>query len=313
MLNQLPEISAPHPPHILKTFFPLLDRYGDLQSEVSFRLLTDDVCRWVNYNPVSWEPYKAQPEEVIRNTSSRDLPGIFVAISEGKAVQDGAVIMCCKSMESVSYIDHIEAAGLSPVYIHLYRDGRDVALSFIKAVVGPKHIYMLAKKWKQDQEEALAAKKIIPSDRFVSLCYEDLLEDPETVLQSLCQSLQVTYRNDMLKYFESGESRRTAHAGKMWENLEKPVLSSNSRKFLKGFTREQLIIFESVAGDILDALGYPLVTTREEHIDKFSEVQIKVFETENKNLIAAALAGADPEDLRKRKPQEELLREILNR
>ena len=117
----------------------------------------------------------------------------------------------------------------------------------------------------------------------------------------------------MLKYFESGESRRTAHAGKMWENLEKPVLSSNSRKFLKGLTREQLIIFESVAGDMLDALGYPLITNREERIDKFSDDQIKLFETENKNLIAAALAGADPEDLRKRKPQEELLREILKR
>jgi len=313
MLNQLPEISAPHPPHILKTFFPLLDRYGDLQSEGSFRMLTEDVCRWVNCNPVSWEPYFAQPDVVIRNSRSRDLPGIFVAISEGKTVLDGADIMCCKSMESVSYIDRIEAAGLSPVYIHLYRDGRDVALSFMKAVVGPKHIYMLAKKWRQDQEEALAAKKIIPSDRFVSLCYEDLLEDPERVLQALCSNLQVTYRGEMLRYFESGESRKTAHAGKMWENLEKPVLSSNRQKFLKGLTREQLVIFESVAGDMLEGLGYALVTTHEERIDKFSPDMVESFEAENKNLISAALQGADAEDLRKRKPQEELLKEILNR
>jgi hypothetical protein len=31
MLNQLPEISAPHPPHILKTFFPLLPLYGNIE------------------------------------------------------------------------------------------------------------------------------------------------------------------------------------------------------------------------------------------------------------------------------------------
>lgn len=313
MLNQLPEISAPHPPHIFKTFFPLLDRYKNLQSEDAFRMLTNDVCRWVNCNPVSWEPYIAQPDVVLKETQSRDLPGIFAAISEGKAVQDGADVMCCKSMESVSYIDRIEASGLRPVYIHLYRDGRDVALSFMKAVVGPKHIYMLARKWQQDQAEALAAKSIIPPERFVSLCYEDLLEDPVGILKSLCHKLQVTYDAAMLNYFESGESRRTAHAGKMWENLEKPVLRSNSQKFLKGLTREQLIIFESVAGDMLNALGYSLVTNLEERIDKFSDGQIRFFEAENKNLIAVALAGADTEDLRRRKPQEELLKEILNR
>jgi hypothetical protein len=40
---------------------------------------------------------------------------------------------------------------------------------------------------------------------------------------------------------------------------------------------------------------------------------VESFEAENKNLISAALQGADAEDLRKRKPQEELLKEILNR
>jgi hypothetical protein len=313
MLNQLPEISAPHPPHILKTFFPLLDRYEDLTADAGFRLLATDVCRWVNCNPVSWEPYVANPDDILTRLQSRDLPGIFAAISEGKAKKDGAEIMCCKSMESVSYIDRIEGAGLRPVYIHLYRDGRDVALSFMKAVVGPKHIYTLAHKWKQDQQEALAAKEYIPAERFVSLRYEDLLENPEAVLQSLCRSLRVNYHADMLRYFESGESKKTAHAGKMWENLERPILSANRQKFMTGLTTEQLVIFESVAGDILVSLGYSLVTSPEERTEKFTGDQIKFFEAENKRLIAAALAEADPEDLRKRRPQEELLREILNR
>lgn len=313
MLNQLPEISAPHPPHILKTFFPLLDRYGDLTANAGFRLLVTDVCRWVNCNPVSWEPYVANPDEILLSLQSRDLPGIFATISEGKAKKDGAEIMCCKSMETVSYIDRIEHSGFKPVYIHLYRDGRDVALSFMKAVVGPKHIYMLAQKWKQDQQEALAAKEYIPAERFVSLRYEDLLENPEEVLQKLCGSLGVIYRADMLRYFESGESKRTAHAGKMWENLERPLLSTNSQKFLKGLTRAQLAIFESVAGDVLLSLGYDLVTSEEERTNTFTDDQIKSFEAENKSLISAALSDADPEDLRKRKAQEDLLKEILNR
>ena len=30
MLNELPEIAAPHPPHILQRMMPLVPRYGDL-------------------------------------------------------------------------------------------------------------------------------------------------------------------------------------------------------------------------------------------------------------------------------------------
>lgn len=313
MLNQLPEISAPHPPHILKTFFPLLSRYGDLSVNDNFLMLVNDVCDWVNCNPVAWDPYVANPDRIASDVRSKDLLGIFMALSEAKAIADGAVIVCCKSMESVSYVRQIEAAGLYPVYIHLYRDGRDVALSFMKAVVGPKHIYSLARKWRQDQLEAMEAKSIIPPERFVSLRYEELIENPEIVLKNLCDALKVPYRSEMLNYFEAGESKRTAHAGKMWENLEKPVMASNRQKFLKGLSKEQLIIFESVAGDMLFQLGYDLVTTDLERRDKFSAEEVEAFELGNKKLIQQALSTADPEDLKKRKPQEDLLKKIMNR
>ena len=313
MLNQLPEISAPHPPHILKTFVPLLERYGDLSIGSNLTSLTNDVCRWVNCNPVSWEPYVAIPEKVIASARSKDLLGIFISISEAKAKTDNAEIFCCKSMESVSYINQIEESGLRPIYIHLYRDGRDVSLSFMKAVVGPKHIYALACKWRQDQLEALAAKSIIPDDRFVTLKYEDLISNPGQVLRGLCEDLQVTFRDEMLNYFEAGESRRTAHAGKMWENLEKPVLATNSQKFLKGLSKEQLAIFESVAGDVLQELGYNLFSNEADRSKTYTSEEIGFFESENKRLIREALLRADPEDLNKRKPQEDLLKEILNR
>lgn len=313
MLNQLPEISAPHPPHILKTFFPLLSKYGDLSAEANFSALVRDVCDWVNCNPVSWEPYSAQPDQVLAMVRSRDLLGIFIALSEAKAGADGAEVICCKSMESVSYIPQIEAAGLRPVYIHLFRDGRDVALSFMKAVVGPKHIYSLARKWRQDQLEALEAKSVTPSGRFISLRYEDLIESPEITLKNLCALLQVPYRTEMLNYFEAGESKRTAHAGRMWENLEKPVMTSNRQKFLKGLNREQLIIFESVAGDVLRRLDYELVTDESERRNHFTTDETDHFESENKRLIQLSLASAEPEDLKKRKPQEDLLKQIMNR
>lgn len=47
MLNQHPLITAPHPPHILQRFLPLLESYGDLMHENNFDLLVDDICRLI--------------------------------------------------------------------------------------------------------------------------------------------------------------------------------------------------------------------------------------------------------------------------
>lgn len=312
MLNQLPELSAPHPPHILKTFIPLLPGYGDLQKTENLEQLTTDVCEWVNSNPVSWAPFVADPVVVARQRKSEDLLGTFVAISEGKAYSEGAEIWCCKSMETVAYVDLLERSGLKPLYIHLFRDGRDVALSFMKAVVGPKHIYALAKKWEFEQRLALQLSKDMPQDRFFSLKYEDLIDQPEAELKRLCTAIGVPFREEMLSYFQSGESERTARAGRMWENLSKPVMSANKEKFIRELTPEQLEIFEQVAGDMLTQLGYRRVTSAEVH-KVFTTEQLDLFDRENKRLMEVSFLQADPEDLRRRKPQEDLLTEILKR
>lgn len=312
MLNQLPEISAPHPPHVLKTFVPLLNRYGNLDVAENLQRLAGDVCDWINSNPVPWSPFVAEPERAISQSRSADLLGIFVALSEAKARHDKAKWWCCKSMESVAYTHLIEAAGLKPVYIHLFRDGRDVALSFLKAVVGPKHIFHLAKKWREDQEQALQLKALVPGHRFISLRYEDLIATPEPILRSLCASLQLDFKPEMLNYFESAESKNTSRAGKMWENLQKPVLSGNKQKFLSEMTREDLALFEGIAGDMLTRLGYELHTSPAEWI-RPDEEQIKSFDAENKRRMQEVGKTADPKDLERRRPQEELYKKISTR
>jgi len=312
MLNQLPGISAPHPPHILKTFVPLLPGYGDLRQPEHLRLLVSDVCRWVNANPVSWAPYVAEPGTVLNTMTSEGIVGIFAAISQGKALSDGADTWCCKSMESVAFTELIESAGLQPIYIYLFRDGRDVALSFMKAIVGPKHIYSLATKWAEEQRLALRLKNQVPDERFISIRYEDLITNPEAELRRLCSGLRVEFSASMLDYSGSDESRRTADAGKMWENLNKPVLKDNTRKFMSGLSEKQLLIFEQIAGDVLKDLGYDGVTDAD-HGMEFTAEERAGFLTAENELQRQARTDADPRDLERRRPQELILKEILER
>src|SRR5438445_5132235 len=77
MLNELPEIAAPHPPHILQRMMPLVPRYGDLGKNKTFSLLVDDVCRLVERNPVPWEGVVLSRKDVAARCRNRNLVGLL--------------------------------------------------------------------------------------------------------------------------------------------------------------------------------------------------------------------------------------------
>lgn len=313
MLNQLPEISAPHPPHILKTFFPLLPNYGDLNKPANFKVLVQDVCRWVNVNPVPWEGITFYAEEIISQCKRNTLMELFQKIYEQKALHDQALFWCCKSMESVYYVDEIERSGIGPFYIYIYRDGRDVALSFMNAIVGPKHIYYLAKKWENEQRLSLLAEEKVGPERFIRIQYEELIHSPHMVMKSLCNSLAVSFTNEVFEYFHSEESINTANSGQMWKNVVKPIMSDNHDKFRREFTEEQLRIFERVAGSTLHQLGYAPLFWPDISANGFSERELAKFKAESEAQYHKVLEQVEIEDLNRRKPQVELLHQIMSR
>lgn len=313
MLNQLPEISAPHPPHILKTFFPIVKQYGDLNVASNFLLLAHDVCEWVNVNPVPWEGVTFNAGDIVKQCRDRTLLELFVRIYEAKARHDNAKYWCCKSMESVNYIEQIENAGINPFYIYMFRDGRDVALSFLKAIVGPKHVYYLAKKWKEEQKLALQARELIGPSRFISVRYEELIHNPRKVIKEMCAVLGVSFSDEVFAYYNSHESVNTAISGQMWKNVVKPIMPDNHDKFKREFTNDQLVIFERVAGEVLDSLGYEAIFWPDVSREPFTAAELVSFQHAAGEEYSKVMHNAGQEELERRKPQEDLLQRILKR
>lgn len=310
MLDGIEQITAPHPPHILQRFIPLLPYYGDLSDQANFYQLAADVCELVRVNPVPWADITIDTEQIVKECSRPTLYELFRVIYETAARHTGASFWLCKSMKNMFYSEGIESTGIHPYYIYLYRDGRDVALSFQKAIVGEKHIYALAQNWKKDQEEALRLKEHTPENHFFMLNYETLIACPEETMRELCAFLQVPYADKAMEYYKSRESENTAVAGKMWSNVTKPILKDNTNKFLRELSSEDICIFESVAGDALLQLGYRLCTPAGQLRKRFSEEELSRFSEDNSQLKKAFMQQADAEDMEKRRPQEELITRI---
>ncbi len=313
MLNQLPEIAAPHPPHILQRIMPLVPSYGDLSDDHNFSQLVDDVCRLVELNPVLWEGVVLDRKDIARRCGERSVPAIHGAVYDVCAEAKGALTWCCKSLANINYTAELESYFRTPKYIYLYRDGRDVAVSFSKAVVGEKHFYHIAREWAATQEQALAFREKVGPERFISVSYEELTAYPERTARLLCAFLGVTFRESMLDYYKTEGAKQAATSSELWKNVASPVMKNNSRKFLNEANKRDIGIFESVAGRVLDALGYVRAVVRSGVEEVFSKENILAFDDENQRRKEALRKLVDPADLIRRDLQSGLLKTVKER
>jgi hypothetical protein len=313
MLNQLSEIASPHPPHILERLSPLLKYYGDLYLNGSFHLLAEDVCQLVELNPVAWEGVRLDVDDVLSRCRENSLVALHGAVYDVCAESWNAQTWCCKSLANINYVEEIERYFDDPRYIFLYRDGRDVALSFQKAVVGEKHIYHIAKGWAKTQERALTLLDQIGNDRLIMVSYEELTTKSETTMRRLCEFLNVEYSNRMLEFHASDEARRAAVSSTLWNKVTQPVMQNNSKKFLRESSESEIRIFESIAGHVLDRLGYERVHVAQGEELTFSEQEIIQFSYENERIKKLLREQVNEDDRSRRERQENLLLQIKAR
>lgn len=315
MVNQAPSIAAPHPPHILERFTPLLPAYGDLRDESSFQRLVDDVVTLVEVNPVSWG-VEFDRADIRRRCRDNSLVAVFGSVMDRMAEAYGKPHWMCKSLANVHFLPEIERyfAEDDARYLYLYRDGRDVCLSFLKAVVGEKTAYHVARQWHVEQQLALECGRRVPASRYMALSYEELTSNPESTLSLLCRWLDIEFSPTMLDFHASDEASKTAASGKMWENVKKPVMATNSKKWLKSLSTEQIVDFESVAGESLVQLGYELAVVDKLQPARAFDAEAKArLDTENRQRKAEVKETLPPEDLAARKPQDDLLASIRSR
>lgn len=312
ILNESSSIAAPHPPHVLQRMMPLLHIYGDLNIEKNFTKLIDDVCRLVELNPVPWDKVILDRKKVTEHCRENSLVAVYGAVMDMYAEAHNASAWMCKSMQNIRWADELNHYFEKPKYIYLYRDPRDVVLSFKKAVIGDKHPYFIAKQWNELQQLSLKQMNSHGSESTFPISYEGLLENPEKTVKELCLFLNIKFNKNMLNFHKSKEAERSAKSSTLWENLSQPIKSNNSQKFLSELTSEEIQIIETITGDVMDKLGYERTQIKKGAELSFNQQDIENFSNENKKAIEIKSSQVDPEDLKRRKLQMGFIKELSN-
>lgn len=156
-------------------------------------------------------------------------------------------------------------------FVHIIRDGRDVALSLRLTSFAPgQDIPTLALYWRRLVQNARTGGRRCRA--YMEVHYEDLINDPTRVLRSICGFLKMEFDPSMLRYWERTAERLQEHKSRC--RIDGQVLVSHERRVFqqrltmqspqagrvscwkKNMTPEECAQFLRLAGDTLEELGY---------------------------------------------------------
>ena len=172
-----------------------------------------------------------------------------------------------KSLYGDKTPDHVlqipELAELFPEarFIHLIRDGRDVALANLDVPWGPTTIPAAARYWQQRVSTGRQAGDALGPKRYLEVRYEELVADPSSVLHEVTEFLGLAFDSAML---HSDEAVRRQFAMSPDPSLDKSLLlplTKGLRDWRRDMSADDLAVFELIAGRLLEELGYPRAAT----------------------------------------------------
>ncbi len=157
-------------------------------------------------------------------------------------------------------------------FIHMIRDGRDVALSVMPLNFGPSTVTGAAELWVK--RVSLGRKQAKAADHYAEVFYEELIEQTEPALRQVCDYLDLPFHRAMLDYHQRAGERLAEKARDLKKEdgrtqpaearITSHALASEAPRadrigrWRREMTEADVAEYERVAGELLAELGYEL-------------------------------------------------------
>lgn len=252
MFHNHPNIAVPYESHFITDYYNNLEAYGDLSNEGNLDKLLSDILQ--EYLLTQWD-HEFDAQRIKAAINGNSLESIFNAIYGDYAKGKGKTRWADKS----DYLDRMHMIiKIFPKakFIHIIRDGRDVANSVLKLPWGPKDLIGAAEWWNEYIRLARCVGAVLGEDTYTEVRYEDLVEAPEKELRRLCEFVGEKFEDSMLNYHQSSsvaipESRKAQH-----HNSGEPPKKSRTYAWKKEMSDTHVDMFSDYAKHSLKSLGY---------------------------------------------------------
>lgn len=264
-------LSAPVPPHILDAFIDHVAHFGDLEKPDNMIAYLAGLRRYVNHPFSDWK-LELTGEEIFERYKPSSFIQAFDAVYRAKSAEDGCRYYVCKDNHLFNYAYPIRSELSNVLFVYLYRDPRDVVSSWMKN----KMLFYLpadaAWSWKKEQRICIEMDKVFDID-LLHVRYEDLIKDTPAVMDRL---LKQTGLNVEEECYYNRKKRPEASRNVLWKNIDKPVMSNNSKKYRELLSDKELKIVESIVCEEMTYLGYESETSCDWEDSYFDQIINKI-------------------------------------
>ena len=282
MLDRSSEIAIPY-----ESFFvtPLAHRHGRRPNIERF---LDDLGRFYQLYEWGISPEDVRPKLRDGMTTGEAIAAVFEVYAE----HEGKPRWGDKTPLYMQHLPLLERLFPDALWVHLVRDGRDAALSFLELPEGfsgktwaqPRTTAQFAARWRT---EILSARKLGEhvGGRYLELRYEDLVAEPERELRRVCEHASLPWEPALLDH--TGVSK----VAEMPEhrNIAQPP-TPGLRDWRSQMSREDALGFEQVAGDVLRGCDYELLEPGASYPSKEGRRELARFAALSKSWNATAAA-----------------------
>lgn len=183
-----------------------------------------------------------------------------------------------RDLAEIVYRWHMEAAGKSrwgdktPAYIeivpalaamfgdakfiHLIRDGRDVAKSFQRQGWHGPWMHGYTREWSRAVELDMKLSKTLLNKRILRVLYEDLVLHPEATLRRICAFIDERFEDQMLQWTGKMDNAIPVREKRLHPSLGRDMNPSDVSRWKQEMTSREIFVAEALIGTQLSHFGY---------------------------------------------------------
>ncbi len=253
LLDAHPAIAIPPESHFFVTYRTLFEKSGfDIMDSRHFKMLFSLVEK--DWRIKNW--HLSTPLEDIFQETPNSIADFINTLFYAYARQEGKTHWGDKTPQHALCLEKIAAAFPRARIIHLVRDGRDVAESLRRVHIGPQSIPGRAWRWKQYMQSIKLGQRYFPTEQFLEVRFEDLLQRPETIMAAVFQFLGEDSAVERRIAVHSTAAGRYKSSSSLHEFAAKPLSGKKVGIYKKCLTAREQEIFAYIAGEQLAGHGY---------------------------------------------------------
>lgn len=222
-------------------------RFGELSNSNNFQaywqFAIDQMPVLVRFNdgvkpeiPSDWGSYP------------RTIAGVFDGIFSSLAKTKGKRRWCEKTPDHVQHVRLLSEVFPRSRFIHMIRDGREVACSIARRQF--RHPELVIYRWKKLVNLGQADGAML-GERYMELKYEDLTSDPRSEMARVCEFLSLDFDEHVLSSrMPQSPKRKSLTKGELG------AISANPMKWPQYFDSRSVKRLEQISGATLSHLGY---------------------------------------------------------